>query len=89
MKAANSGLEGAKKQLSDKLQRVDLPDWVRKRMTDEKLEQQLEKANLRKDIRASFLEENAKNQMVDSVTKGLQKQVKKRAEDIKYVIESI
>ena len=89
VKAANSGLEGAKKQLSDKLQRVDLPDWVRKRMTDEKLEQQLEKANLRKDIRASFLEENAKNQMVDSVTKGLQKQVKKRAEDIKYVIESI
>lgn len=88
VKAAASGLDGAKKQLADKLQSVDLPEWVRKRMTDEKLDQQLAKANLQKDIRASILEENAKQQMVESVTKGLQKQVKKRAEDIKYVIES-
>lgn len=86
IKAAASGLEGAKKQLSDKLQSVDLPEWVRKRMTDEKLEQQLAKANMQQDICKSILEE--KQQLVESVTKGLQKQIKKRAEDIKYVIES-
>lgn len=88
VKAAASGLDGAKKLLAAKLQGVDLPEWVRNRMTDEKLDQQLAKANLRNDIRSSILEENAKQQMIESVTKGLQKQVKKRAEDIKYVIES-
>ena len=88
VKAAASGLDGAKKQLADKLQSVDLPDWVRKRMTDEKLDQQLAQAGLHKDIRASILEEKAKQQMIESVTKGLQKQVKRRAEDIKYLIES-
>lgn len=86
IKAAASGLDGAKKQLSDKLQSVDLPEWIRNRMTDEKLEQQLAKAHMQQDISKSILEE--KDQLVESVTKGLQKQIKKRAEDIKYVIES-
>lgn len=88
IKAAAKGLDTAKKLLADKLQDVNLPEWVRKRMTDEKLDQQLAKADLQKDIRASILEENAKQQMVESVARSLQKQVKRRAEDIKYLIES-
>lgn len=88
VKAAASGLAGPKKMLADKLQTVDLPQWVRDRMTDDKLEKQLAESNLRSDIRASILEDKAKKQIIESVTAGLQKQVKKRAEDIKYVIES-
>lgn len=88
IKAAASGLDAAKKQLSDLLQKADLPSWVREKMTDKKLEQQLAQADLQNKLRASILEENAKKQIVDSVTASLQKQVKRRAEDIKYVIES-
>lgn len=89
IKAASMGLQGAKKQLSDKLQHVDLPEWVRKRMTDEKLEAELRKADLQGDVIDSIMEPQTRQRVVDSVTKSLQKQVKQRADDIKYVIESI
>ena len=86
VKAAASGLAEAKRMISDKLQTVDLPQWVRNRMTDEKLDKQLDKKDLRGDIRRSILEEKAQEQIVESVAKGVRKQVKRRAEDIKYVI---
>lgn len=88
IKAASSGLESAKKQLTDRLQDVNLPKWVRDRMTDEKLAQQLTQANLKQNIKASFLEEDAKEKLVASITEGLEELVSKRAEEIKYVIES-
>lgn len=88
IKAAASGLSDAKQQLANLLQGIDLPEWIRNRMTDEKLDQQLAKAGLRGEIRSSILSDDAKQSMIESVSKGLQKQIKARAEDIKYVIES-
>lgn len=88
VKAALKGLAGAKKQLSDGLQKVNLPQWVRNRMSDKKLEEQLDKANIKGSIRDSIMAEDTQKQMIESVAKGMQKQVKKRAEDIKYVIKN-
>ena len=88
IKAAASGLSSAKEVLSDKIQTINLPQWVRNRMTDEKMQQQLAKANIEASICKSILEDDSRKQITESVTASLNKQVKKRAEDIKYVIES-
>lgn len=88
IRAAVSGLDSAKQQLSEGLQKINLPQWARNRMSDRSLERQLAKANIQASIRDSIMEEDSKKQIIESVTKGLQKQVRARAEDIKYVIEN-
>ncbi len=88
VKAAASGMAGAKKMLADYLQKIKLPQWVRDRMTDEKLMEEIRKADLPKQIKESILDNKTKEQIVASVTESVRVQVMKRAEDIKYVIES-
>ncbi len=88
VKAAISGLDGAKRELANKLQGVNLPQWVRDRMSEEKLNKQLADSDMRQKIRESILEKDTRDHLVTSITKGLRQQVAVRAEDIKYVIES-
>ena len=88
VKLAASGMNEAKKQLADKLQTANLPQWVRDLVKDKKIDQQIEKAKLGKKIRESIVEENSKAQIVSSVKQGLQQQINRCAEEIKYVIES-
>lgn len=86
--AASKGLKGAKEDLTKKLQTADLPQWIRDRMTNKKIDEELSKADMEAKIRAAILEEESKNEIISSVSTSLRAQVEKRAEDIKYVIES-
>ncbi len=88
IKAAIKGLGGAKRELTAKLQGMDLPQWVRDRMTDEKIDQKLKEAKLKEKIKASILEPKSEEEITKSVSENLARQIAKRAEDIKYVIES-
>lgn len=88
VKMAASGMDGAKRELAAKLQKVDLPQWVRDRMSDSKIEKQVQKANLKAKINASIQEEESKQRIIRSVSENLSRQIIKRADDIKYVIES-
>ena len=74
--------------LLEKMQDINLPQWIRNRMTDEKIDAEIKKAGLKEKIRQSVLEEKTKKEIIDSVSSNLRGQIEKRAEDIKYVIES-
>ena len=82
------GQKRAKDIMAEKIQKYNLPIWTRSVMNDRKIDRELAKINLKDKIEASLLEEEPKKQIVDAVTKSLSKQIKKRAEDIKYIIES-
>ena len=56
--------------------------------SDEKIDAEIKKAGLKEKIRQSVLEEKTKKEIIDSVSSNLRGQIEKRAEDIKYVIES-
>lgn len=82
------GVDGFKDTITEKIQSWDLPDFARKLMSDKKIDKEIEKAGLRWKIRQSILEEDSKQRITTSVLESLEGQIEKRAEDIKYVIES-
>lgn len=86
--AAAKGGSAAKEMLTEKVRTIDLPEWVRKRMTDEKINKALGQANIKEQIKNGILEEDSQENIVEAVTENLRVQIEKRAEDIKYVIES-
>lgn len=86
--AATKGGKKAKETLSAKLQTMNLPQWVRNRMTDEKISKELNKANIKTQIKDSILKAEAKKKITSSVSDALSEQIKRRVDDIKYVIES-
>lgn len=88
IKAAAQGMEGAKRDITRRLQEANLPQWVRDRMTDATIDKKLAEAGMKEKIKAAILEEKSKKQIVAAVTENLSRQIAKRAEDIKYVIES-
>lgn len=57
-------------------------------MTDATIDKKLAEAGMKEKIKAAILEEKSKKQIVAAVTENLSRQIAKRAEDIKYVIES-
>lgn len=87
--AARDGMEDAKNNLTRKLQSVDLPQWVRDRMTDDKIKSELKKVDMKTKIKEGILKEDSKDNIVREVVFNLRGQIEKRAEDIKYVIESV
>lgn len=89
IKAAASGLSGAKEELLQKMQGMNLPQWVRNRVKDEKINAKIKEAGIKEKIKQSILEENSKKNIVKSVSESLRGQVEKRAESIKYEIESM
>lgn len=86
--AVRKGLGGAKEALMDKITSYDLPQWVRDRMTDEKIDKEMAKNDLAAKVRAEILKDESKAEITRAVTDNLRGQIEKRAEDIKYVIES-
>lgn len=89
IKAAASGLSGAKEELLEKMKGMNLPQWVRNRVKDEKIDAKIKEAGIKEKIRQSILEEDSKRSIVNSVSESLRGQVEKRAESIKYEIESM
>jgi len=88
VKAAASGMAAAKEELVEKMQGMNLPQWIRNRMTDEKIDVEIKKAGMKDKIQQSILEEKSKKDIIHSVSANLRSQIERRAEDIKYVIES-
>lgn len=88
VKAAASGMASAKEELVEKMQSMSLPQWIRNRMTDEKIDAEIKKAGIKTKIQQSIMEEKSKQDIIGSVSANLRGQIEKRAEDIKYVIES-
>lgn len=82
------GEKGIRKQLSKLVQTSDLPLFLRKTMTDRKVDQELKKVDLKSKIAASIMEEESRKQLVESVTESLRGQIAARAEDIKYIVEN-
>lgn len=89
IRAAAKGLGTAKEELIRRMQTINLPQWIRNRMTDEKIVEEITKADMKSKINKSILEDKSKKAIVESVARSLSGQIEKRAEDIKYVIESI
>lgn len=83
-----NGVESVKTVVTQRIQGWDLPSFARKLMSDKKIDEEIRKASLRGKIKASILEEESKRQVTASVLENLRGQIEKRAEDIKYVIES-
>ena len=83
------GWSRVKELLGDKLQTANLPAFARGILTDRKIEQEFEKADLPKKIEESLKEEASIEKIVSSVRENLNGQILKRMEDIKYMIESM
>lgn len=88
-KAAISGLKAAKDEVLEKMQGANLPQWVRNRVKDEKIDAKIKEAGIKEKIKQSILEEDSKRDIIKAVSESLRGQVEKRAESIKYEIESM
>lgn len=82
------GIQGLKDTVTERIQGWDLPEFARKLMTDKKIDKEIEKAGLREKIKQSIMEKDSAQRITSSVLDSLRSQIEKRAEDIKYVIES-
>ena len=82
------GKDALKEMFKDKILTWDLPAVVRKTMTDEKINSSLTKANIPKQIEDAFNKPDLVNEIVNKISENLKGQIEKRAEDIKYAIES-
>lgn len=84
----SGGFDRFKGMFQDKVMEWNLPELARKTMTDEKINKSLADANLPKQIEDAFKNQKLKDELVSKVSANLKGQVAKRAEDIKYAIES-
>lgn len=86
--AAISGAAAAKRQLMDYLAGCDLPLWVRKKMTDEKMRKEIANSDMSAKIRGGLLETSTRKKISDDITASLRGQVESKAKEIQYAIES-
>ena len=82
------GLNGFKDLFVSKVQGYDLPVIARKLLSDKKINEQIEKAELKKKIFDGLLDEQNKTNIVDAISRALREQVENRVDDIKFVIEA-
>ena len=61
---------------------------ARNLLNDQKIEKSIQDMNIQAKIKNSMLEEQTRQKICKSVMEGLKDQIRARAEDIKYVIES-
>ncbi len=84
----SSGFEKFKSMFQDKVIGWNLPKLARETMTDDKINKSFTDANIPKQIESAFNDAKLKNEIVKKVSANLKGQIEKRAEDIKYAIES-
>ncbi|MBR5110041.1 MAG: hypothetical protein IK099_07585 [Clostridia bacterium] len=87
-KAVRDGMGGAKAQLLEKLQNANLPLKARGLIGDQKIKEKLRETGMQKKVKDSILDARNIDQIVSSVSDKLSVLILKRAEDIKYVLES-
>lgn len=84
----SKGFDSVKDMFKDKVMSWDLPKVARKTMTDDKINSSINDANIPKQIEDAFNKPELANEIVKKVSDSLKGQIEKRAEDIKYAIES-
>lgn len=84
----SGGFDKFKSMFQDKVMGWNLPKLARKTMTDDKINKSFTDANIPKQIESAFNDAKLKNEIVKKVSANLKGQIEKRAEDIKYAIES-
>ena len=82
------GVSHFKELFQDKVMSWNLPKIARDTVSDEKINKSLADANLPLQIENAFKKENLKKDIAKKVSVNLKGQIEKRAEDIKYAIES-
>lgn len=82
------GFDSFKSSFERRVMGWKLPIFARETMTDEKINKSFSDANLPKQIEDAFKDVKLKEDIVKKVSANLKGQIEKRAEDIKYAIES-
>lgn len=82
------GSEGVKQKLVAGIQTANIPVVLRKLLTDNRLDKELEKADITTKIKAALGKEDTKNELASKISMSLEEQINKRMEDIKYMIQS-
>lgn len=82
------GFDAVKEKFKDKVMGWNLPKIARQTMSDEKIDKSFKDAKLPKQIEDAFKDEKLKSDIVSKISTNLKGQIEKRAEDIKYAIES-
>lgn len=83
-----SGMAGAREKAVAMLQNANLPNVARNLLSDAKIDAKIREMNLAKTVQEAFLKPGAKQPIKKALSQALSIQVEKRAEDIKYIIES-
>lgn len=83
-----NGVNAFKEAITENIQTYDLPKMARNLLNDQKIEKSIQDMNIQAKIKNSMLEEQTRQKICKSVMEGLKDQIRARAEDIKYVIES-
>lgn len=83
-----NGFENCKATFQEKVMNWNLPKIARQALKDKKINASLEKANLPEQIENAFKDDKLKTDLVQKISVNLKGQVQKRADDIKYAIES-
>ncbi len=87
-KLVNGTFDKFKSMFQEKVMDWKLPEITRKAVTDKKIDKSFTDANIPKQIESAFNDVKLKNEIVKKVSANLKGQIEKRAEDIKYAIES-
>lgn len=87
-KSTKKGLKNFKKEFEQKVMGFNLPNPARKLLTEKSVNKALDKANISDKIVKAFEEDQTKQEIVKKVSANLKEQIEKRAENIKYAIES-
>lgn len=82
------GGAGAKQRLVEGIQTANIPLVLRKLLTDNKLDEELEKANITSKVKTALNNEDTKSELASKISMALNDQINKRMEDIKYMIQS-
>ena len=82
------GVNAFKEAITENIQTYDLPKMARNLLNDQKIEKSIQDMSIQAKIKNSMLEEQTRQKICKSVMEGLKDQIRARAEDIKYVIES-
>ena len=83
-----AGFDSFKNTFNKKVMSWNLPKVARQVLTDKSIEKAFTDADIKKQVTDSFNKPELKNDIVKKVSENLKKQIKVRAEDIKYAIES-
>jgi len=86
VKAVRSGLNKAKEEILAKIQGYNLPQWSRKLVSDDKVQDKLDKSSMGLKIKEAIMSDTSKAQIVANVTQSIREQIEQRMEAIKYLI---